>query len=569
MKQISRREFIKTTAVGLGSLATLDVLPRKVMAFEAADVLLLNGNIITIDAKDTIAQAVAIRNGRVLKVGSNQEVQSWSGNGTERIDLKGKTVTPGLVDSHLHIMGYGMQFRPLFLNIRFPLTPNKAALLKLVAERAKTTKPGEWIVGNQGFTLSVDQTPTRWELDEVAPQNPVLLRHNSGQHSTANSMALKLAGITAATPNPYSGKIGRRAGSMEPNGLLFHYPAENLVNRVAPGISDRDVASLAEDVERGQFRCLAAGYASGHDVIVAPQKIGGYFAAAKDNRLKMRIRLMEYVSHEKELEQLLRNRDTSSNPMLANGGYKLAVDGGVAAKTALMYDANLEASKSSYVYHDQATLNRMTRMIHAAGHQVAFHAVGDRAIDMAINAIEDAMQAKPRENHRHRIEHCLFPTEKALSRIKQLGIVVSVSPQWIRFHSDGYKAMTNESAMQRFLPLKTMLDMGIPVAFGCDVPATILLEPRWAFIGAVGRTTHSGYSPNPAECLTIKEALRMHTMGAAYAGFEEQAVGSLEEGKLADMVVWSHDLYAMPLPAMQSLAAERVMVGGKFVDTSR
>lgn len=565
MRQISRREFIQTAAVGLGAVAVLDVLPASAQAFAAADVLLHNGNIITVDAKEMIAQAVALKNGKIVKVGSNEEVKSLISAGTEIIDLKGKTVTPGLVDSHIHVMGYGMQFRPQFLNIRFPQTPTKAALLKLVADRAKISKPGDWIVGNQGFVLGLEQTPTRWELDEVAPQNPVLLRHNSGQHSIANSLALKLAGITADTPNPYSGRIGRKAGSMEPNGLLFHYPAENMVNRVAPGISDRDIASLVEDVERGQLKCLAAGYTSGHDVIVAPQKIGGYYAAAKDNRLKMRIRLMEYISNEKEAEQLLRMREESANPMLTTGGYKLAVDGGVAAKTALMYDSNLEAAKLSYVYHDQAALNRMTRMLHFAGHQVAFHATGDQAIDMAINAIEDSLQAMPRDNHRHRIEHCLFPTEKALERIKRLGIVVSVSPQWIRFHAEGYKEMTDEKTMQRFLPLRTMLDMGIHVAFGCDVPATILLEPRWAFIGAVGRTTNRGYQPNSAEQLTMMEALRMHTMGSAYAGFEEKVKGSLEVGKVADMVVWSHDLYAMPMAAMQSLEPERVMVGGKFI----
>ena len=418
MRPISRREFIQTTAFGLGALSVMEVFPRTGFAFEPADVMLYNGNIITVDAKDTIAQAVALKNGKIVKVGSNEEVRLWAGKGTEMVDLKGKTVTPGLVDCHIHIMAYGMQFRPQLLDIRFPLASTKEALLQLVATRAKTTKPGEWIVGNQGFILLLEQTPTRWELDAVAPQNPVLLRHNSGQHSTANSLALKIAGITANTPNPYSGKIGRQAGSMEPNGLLFHYPAQNMVNKFAPGFSDRDPSHLVEDVERGQLRCLAAGYTSGHDVIISPQKIGGYYAAAKENRLKMRIRLMEYISTEKEAEQLIHKRENSANPMLVNGGYKLAVDGGGAAKTSLMYDTALEAAKLSYVYHDQATLNRMTRMIHSAGHQVAFHATGDKAIDMAVNAIEDALQAKPRENHRHRIEHCLFPTEKALERIK-------------------------------------------------------------------------------------------------------------------------------------------------------
>lgn len=565
MRQVSRREFLQTTAMGIGALSSVEAMSRVALAYEAADMVLYNGHIITVDEKETETNAIAIKNGLILKTGSNEEVKSFIGMGTQLIDLQGKTVTPGLVDSHIHVMYYGAQFHPQLLNVRYPLTPTKEALLKLVSDRAKISKPGEWIVGNHGFALQMEQTPNRWELDQAAPLNPVFLKVTSGQHAVANSLALKAAGITKDTPNPYGAKIGRDPASKEPNGLLFHYPAEALVTKVAPVYSGRGVEGLVEDIERGQVRCLAAGYTSGQDVIIFSNSISGYYEAARRNQLKMRIYLMEYVHSEDDAIQTLRKRENSQNPFLVTGGYKIAVDGGPGSKTMLMYDTKLEGAKLSYSYHDQSALNRMTSMFHRAGHQVAFHAMGDKAIDMAINAIENALQTTPRDNHRHRIEHCIFPSQMALERIKKLGIVVSVQPQWLAFHSDAWLWQTDAVTMQRCLPLKTMLDMGIHVALGCDVPATIMLEPRWAFLGSVYRTTRSGYTPGPSERITIREALKLHTMGSAYAGFEENSKGSLAEGKLADLVVWNQDLYSIAPDEMRNLAPERVMVGGKFM----
>lgn len=569
MRTITRREFIQLTATSIGAISASEAwFHPHAIAADTADTVLINGNILTVDQSDSVVNAVAIRDGKILRAGSNDEVSRYIGNATQMIDLEGKTVTPGLVDSHIHVMYYGQQFHPQLLNVRYPLTPNKEALLKLVADRAKIIRPGEWIVGNHGFMLILEMTPNRWELDQVAPNNPVFLKVNSGQHAVANSLALKMAGVNRGTPNPPGAKIGRDPVTKEPNGLLFHYPAQQLVARVAPVYSGRGVEGLVEDVYRGQVRCLAAGYTSGHDVIIFGNSIGGYYEAASRNGLKMRIRLMEYVESEENAIQVLRKRRPSNHPLLTVGGYKLAVDGGLGSKTMLMHNGSLEGAKLAYLYHEPAALSRMTRLFHREGHQVAFHATGDRAIDLAIDAIENALQAQPRAEHRHRIEHCLFPTERALERIKSLGIVVSVSPQWNSFHADVWRKLTDEPTMQRMVPLKTMKEMGIKVAFGCDVPATIMVEPRWAFMGAVHRTTRSGYAPGPAERITTADALRMHTMGSAYAGFEEKEKGSLETGKLADLVVWSHDLYKCSVQELRELNPMQIMVGGQFISTA-
>ena len=537
---------------------------------QEADLVLLDGKIITVDLKDTIAQAVAVKDGKIVKVGRNEDVRAYIGPQTRLLDLKGKTVTPGLVDSHIHVMYYGRQFWEGYLNIRFPAVRSKADLLRLVAERAKATPEGDWISGNQGFHLSMKETPNRWELDSVAPNNPVYLRHSSGQYAVVNSYALRLAGIDKDTPNPYGGLIAKDPASKEPTGALFHYPAENLIGKIATGYGRRTDKELLDDVTKGQGLCLAAGYTSGHDVIVsAPKHVWIYKKVAEDNDLRMRLYLMEYVESEEAAGDLLGIVRPFKMEMLTFGGWKLAVDGGVAAGTSLMYDTSLPAASRSYLYHSQENLNRIVSMLHKAGFQVAFHVGGDRAIDMALNAIEAALKENLRENHRHRLEHVIFPTREALERIKKLGVVVSTSPQWISFHGDGCRDSTDEKTMQRFMPIQTMLDMGIHVAFGCDVPATIMLEPTWAFLGAVTRATASGYVPASAECISIRDALRIHTMGSAYASFEENIKGSIEIGKVADMVVWSHDLYSVPTGQLRDLSVETTIVGGRIVHQTK
>ncbi|MCX6226238.1 MAG: amidohydrolase family protein [Bacteroidia bacterium] len=206
----------------------------------------------------------------------------------------------------------------------------------------------------------------------------------------------------------------------------------------------------------------------------------------------------------------------------------------------------------------------MIATLHNTGLQVAVHVSGDRGIDMTLTAFEEAMKNNPRNDPRHRIEHGLFPTDSALQRMKTSKIILSTQPQWIAWHGDSYKEVTNAQTMNLLLPLKKMLGMGIPIAFGCDVPASLYQEPRYAFIGAVLRRTVSGVTLNNDQRLTMPEALRIHTMGSAYASFSESMTGSLEPGKFADLVVWSNDLYATLTPAeISNLKSEMTIVNGE------
>lgn len=530
-------------------------------ANDPADLILTNGKIITVDRHDSIAQAVAVKGGKIIRVGKNQEVKSLKGPQTVVVDLHGKTVTPGLVDAHYHVMYYGMQFWPGYLNIRFPAAKSKKDLLRIIGERAKQLKKGEWISANQGFHIRPDETLDRWDLDKVAPDNPMYLRHGSGQYAVVNSAALKIAGIDGKTPNPIGSKILHDRNG-EPTGVLSHYPAENLVGKYAPGYGDRTEEQLFDSIERGQRLCLEAGYTSVQDVIVtSPKDIQAYVKFADSGRLKIRLYLLLYVSSEEQARQYIQLARNFKSDKLVFGGWKLAMDGGPGAGTMLMYDKKTPGSKMAYPYFSQEEFNRIVKMLHDTGLQVAVHVGGDQGIDMTLTAFEEAMKANPRKDPRHRIEHCFFPTPEALSRIKKAGVVVSTSPQWIAWHGEMYQAAVTKQAMQNFMPLKTMLRRGIALAFGCDVPASIFQEPKHAFVGAVLRRTKK-LELNRAERLSIQEALKCHTMGSAYAGFAESTTGSLGPGKFADMVVWNHDLYTLKVDQVRDLKPVKTIIHG-------
>jgi len=531
-----------------------------------ADLVLLNGKIITVDAKDKIAEAVAVKGDRIQKVGTEKEIRTFIGPDTNVIDLQGKTVTPGIVDSHIHVIHYGRQFWEGFIDIRFPAVRSLDDLLQAVAHKAKTTPAGQWISGNQGFHFSEDVDFDKRMLDKVAPRHPVYLRHASGQYAVVNSMALKLAGIDKNTPDPFGGKIVRDPATGEPTGVLLHYPAENLVGQVAAGYADQSDEELEEDLKRGQDILLSAGITSGQDVIVSsPRYVKIYKNLADKNELKMRMYLLLYINSEEEANEYAKTIKGYKSDKLTFGGWKLAVDGGVAAGTALMYNNSLYASKNSYYYYEPEVLKRIVRLLHDTGLQISFHIIGDKGIDQALDALEEAMKANPRKDPRHRIEHAIYVNPESLKRIKKLGVVISTQPQWISWQADGYRKASDDAAMANFMPIKSMLELGIPVAFGCDVPAAITHEPRWAFIGATTRRTASGYVPAPEQSIDIHEALKIHTKGSAYAAFEENEKGSIEEGKLADLVVWSHDLYSVNPKEASEMEALITIVGGEIV----
>ena len=570
---ISRREFLKISGGALAGAVTgcvtaggISEKPAAVqrLSTEPADLILHNGNVLTVDANDRVAQALAIAQGRIRKVGSDLEISSLGGPGTRLIDLKGRTVTPGIIDAHNHMIYFGEQMK-YRLDIRPPKVRSKEDLLRVVQEAAKTKPEGEWIYGCQGFTLMIQNSPTRWELDEVSPKHPVYLPHTGGQYGVVNSLALKLGEVNKHTPQPYGGRIEKDEKTGEPTGRLVQYPAEDLVRRKIPKPS---VEQYEAAIRHAADLFLPYGITSVQDVIVYMRRHTRiYEEMAEKQTLPVRMYILEYIDTRRKAERMVALHHHFHTPMCTFGGWKLAIDGGTGAGTALMYDKGQLGSKRAFPLHRPEELNRIVEILHKSGLQISIHVLGDEGMDICLDAMSKACTTPAAFQRRHRFEHANFPTARNLERMEKLGIVASVQPSWIHLYGDAFSMQMGEQIANRTIPVKTFLNRGIPVAFSSDVPATMVFEPFWGFIGAVTRRTRTGKALVPSEAVTMKEALMAYTYGGAYAAFEEKEKGSIEAGKLADLAVWEQNLYNVR-PDQQSIRDLKVLMtilGGKIV----
>ncbi len=576
---LSRREFLKVSGGALAGTVTGCVTVGKVPEWPAAgedrypaqpspsspaDLILHNGNVLTVDPSDRVAEALAVSQGKIQKVGSDLEIAPLRGPNTRIIDLKGRTVTPGIIDAHNHMIYFGEQMK-YRLDIRPPKVRDKADLLRVVKEAAQAKPEGEWIYGCQGFTMMIQDSPTRWELDEVSPKHPLYLPHAGGQHAVVNSLALKLGRVTRQTPQPYGGRIEKDEKTGEPTGRLIQYPAEDLVRRMIPKPS---VEEYEAAIRHAADLFLPYGITSVQDVIVyMRQHTRIYEDMAEKQTLPVRLYILEYIDTRQKAEQMVSLHHHYHNPMCTFGGWKLAIDGGNAAGTALMYDKSQLGSKRSFPLHRPEELNQIVEILHKSGLQISIHVVGDEGMDICLDAMERACTAPADLKRRHRFEHANFPTTRNLDRMEKLGIIASVQPSWVHLYGDAFQLQMGETIARRTIPVKSFLKRGIPVAFSSDVPATMVFEPFWGFIGAVSRRTRTGKVLVPSEAVTMREALRAYTYGGAYAAFEEKEKGSLEKGKMADLAVWEQNLYTMR-PDPQSLRALKVLMtilDGKIV----
>ena len=570
---ISRRDFLKATGgtiAGLMSGCTTgreipgraSVLPK--IPEGPADLILHNGNILTVDSQDRTAQAVALSKGIIQKVGKDPEISSFLGTKTQVIDLRGRTVTPGIIDAHNHMIYFGEQMK-YRLDIRPPKVRSKMDLMNVVKEATKTKAEGDWIYGCQGFPLQIKDSPTRWELDEVSPRHPVFLPQMGGQYGVANSLALKLGRVNKFTPHPYGGKIEKDEKTGEPTGRLMQYPAMDLIRGKIPKPT---TAEFEEAVRYAASLFLPYGITSVQDVIVyMRQHTEIYEQMAEKQILPVRLYILEYIDSLPKARRMAGLHHHFHNPMCTFGGWKLAIDGGEAAGTALMYDKSQPGSRRAFPLHNPEEFNKIVKILHDSGLQIAIHVIGDEGMDICLDAFEKASPSTSLPKSRHRLEHANFPTQRNLDRMQKSGIVASIQPSWIHLWGDGFRRNLGDEISNRAIPIKSFLQRGIPVAFSSDVPATQVFEPFWGFIGAVTRRTRSGQPLVPSEAISMKEALRSYTYTAAYAAFEEKEKGSIEEGKWADLAVWEQNLYTVrPEPAsLKDLKVLMTILDGKIV----
>ena len=481
-----------------------------------------------------VAEALAIRGGRILATGPEKALREFVGSSTRVVDLDGRAVTPGLVNSHDHFLEHGWA-SAFVVDIRYPRARSIREITALVSEKARVVGRGRWIFANvwDESLLEERRLPTRWDIDPVSPDNPVWLKRVF-EMGVANSRALEAAGITRDTPDPPKGRIDRD-GEGEPTGVLRGRAMDLMAAAFPPQSRDEMEEALRQAcrdyLKQGFTTVIEPG-------ILAPQ-VEAYRSLHAKGGLSVRILIqIGFLHDEAEVRWALDNyRPGEGDDRLSVIGLKFAEDGGVGPRTALMY-AHFKGMPGNRGVQliDGELLKRMTLMAHRAGFQVAIHAIGDRAIDVALDAYEYAQAEEPREDARHQIVHCYFPSEEALRRIVDLGVMVNTQTPFIYWLGESFLEALGGERCSRCMPVRTMLERGIPVGISHDATVT----PPLSAIGlysSVARRTIRGNSIGAGEAITPYQALRLYTDLAARHCLMEDRIGTIEPGKYADLAV--------------------------------
>lgn len=525
---------------------------------------LVNGNVHTGGGRSA---AVLIREPAIAAVGETTEILDQAPPDTVVVDLAGRHVLPAFTDSHTHYHRAAM-LRMHFLDFTELAPRSVIDVLNAVRGAAASVAPGQWVQGDNLSAAAIAEArlPTRAELDQACPGRPVILR-TVGKHAiSANSLALAAAGITVATQDPPGGRIERDA-SGEPTGVLHETAKLRLdalrADTVVPPLSQ---AARLDALRRGLDELARHGITEIHEIVQSPDELADYARLREAGGLTARIvYYVRVVEGQASLDDLLRLglRTGFGDDWLRLGGVKVSIDGSCTMHNAALYGGYLdEPANTGLIRVPADDLNDLVTRAERGGLQVAVHAIGQRAVDMAADAIAGATQGRP-SRLRHRVEHAyLAPRPGQLERLRDLGVVVSTQPAFLWANGDTWPAMFGPEETARMMPLRSLLDLGIPVQVNTDFP-NAPLDPLLTIRASVDRRTRSGAVIGAAEAVTAREAWTLSTAGAAYGAFEDASRGRIAAGYLADLVVLATDPFASAIPGPG--AVEATLVGGRPV----
>ena len=500
-----------------------------------ANLVLINGKILTVDNQDTIYQAMAVSGQCIQLLGTTEAALAVATPDAQVIDLAGRTVTPGLIDPHLHFRGYGLM-TSYYTPYNPPDVVDIPSMQLKLREDLHGRQPGEWVNGYyMGFRDK--PIPTKEDLDPVSPDNPVYMMHIGGHWGTANSAALALAGVTHNTPNPEGGIIEKVGGEL--TGVFYNHRAMDVLRKAAPPISDNLVRASIIETQRLMAAC---GLTCFHDNNIRDiDSIRAYQELSQSGALFLRNNLyltLEWPSDLNKIDQV----DVIQNDVTRFMGYKFLIDG--QGPTAYTHEPHA-GSEHRMTTWDPDRFKETVLSLHNTGLQICVHCIGDAASDLVLDAYENAQNTNPRSDPRHRIEHMVLSSPTAAQRARDLGVVISTQPAFIYLFGDGWQALFGEARMPRIMVTREWLDTGVHLAIGSDAPSTPFYHPQATLAGAMTRYTFNQTPIGPDQGLTFSEALRAHTIEAAYAGHQETVLGSLEPGKFADFVIWPQDPSAL------------------------
>jgi len=542
------------------------------------DAIYINGTILTLEEKQSPAEAVATMGDHIVAVGKKAFIKKMAGPATRVVDLAGKTLVPGLNEPHNHFAMYGVYVLRMVNLQSPPLGPvsRMKDLIEALREKAGKTPKGEWILG-RGYddTLMEEKRhPTRHDLDQASSEHPIYITHVSGHLSVANSKALAMAGVTKDTIEPPGGVIRKDPKALEPDGVLEEMPAQALVFRHLPPLTmDLRLEAMAlaarDYLKTGVTSCSDAGVA--FPGVGSPAEIVAYQRATGQGLVPIRMTMMVGV-------EFLLGADGKSPSFVTGfgddhlkiGPAKIIVDGSIQGYTGWLAKPYYVPFKgdSSYRGYPVTAPEKLTPLVmaaHRAGFQIAAHGNGDAAIDAILDAYQLAQKEFPRADARHRIEHCQTAREDQLDRMAALGVSPSFFVSHTFYWGDRHKNIfLGPDRAKRISPLKSALKRGIKFSVHSDCPVTPV-SPLFCVFAAVNRLTRNGEVLGPEFRLTPEEALRAVTADAAWQTFDERIKGSIEVGKLADFTILAENPLTVSPERIKDIKVKEVIIGGLSV----
>lgn len=555
-------------------LVFVSVVPASVNADRPPDTLFINGAVVTLTGPSdgTIAEALAITGDRITAVGKTADLSALAGPNTAIIDLDGKALLPGFIDAHGHFPSSGL-IEKHFVDLNSPPIGSINTIDEMIAAlavKAANTPAGDWIQG-RGYddTLITEMRhPTRWDLDKVSTEHPIYIGHISGHLSVANSVALEMAGITRDTAQPFGGKIRIDEDTGEPNGVLEEPPAMGRVGELLPQFSEEDMIDAIAAAAAGY---AAVGVTTAQQGATGPNGADVFVKAHQQGVLPIRVHVWPVLQ---AMVALIENVDTLAQPdadgMVTLRAVKGFADGSIQGYTGYLSQPYHSHSHNDPRYRgyprmDREALAKQIATVHNAGYQIAIHGNGDAAIDDVLYAFDQALAAHPRDDSRHIIIHAQMAREDQLDRMAADGIIPSFFNLHTYYWGDRHWTifMGPERAAQ-MSPAGSAVKRNMFYTLHADTPV-VPMEPMRIVWSAVNRLSSGGRVIGADQRISVAEALKGITINAAYQAFEEHDKGTLEPGKLADLVVLERNPLTVPVLNLADVPVLRTIVGGRTV----
>ncbi len=535
------------------------------MAAHAADLIFTNANAITMENDLPKASTVAVKGKVITYVGNNCDIDDFKDRHTRIIDLNGKTLIPGFIESHMHSLLFGTNL--LQLDCRSESTGSIDDILAVIKKSAITTPEGQWILGWgwDDVRLKEKRFPNRWDLDKVSPNHPVFLKRTCVHMAAVNSKALELSNIDSTTPDPEGGHIDKDPDTGQPTGLLQESAMDLL------SLPEYSLNDYKRGVELALTKFAQLGITTTSDMSAGFWGIRAYQQLSRENKLTARMRLWPTARDELGFKGILKELVAAGfergfgNDMINLQGLKFFLDGSIGGKTAAIAEP-YEGESDNYgiLYSDVDGIAPHIIQTLNAGLRVAIHAIGERAIEVALKSLERANTEIDMSTMRNRIEHCILPTEDQLDRIKKLNLVVGSSVAFMYALGDSYLLNLGPERVKRAFPYHAYKKRGIVAPGNSDCPVDDV-NPLVSMYAGVSRKTIGGATLGREQAMSIMEALKAFTMDAAYSTFDEHIIGSIKKDKYADLVVLSEDPLKVPEDSLKDIEVELTMMNGKEV----